>query len=351
MTPSGWLSSAIITTGSRPSRMSELKFLRPMVPCIIGFIGFGSLLAAGPVAAQSFTLVPPAPAQRSFSSTEALGSYRLPTGPWQAGSLPFQRVEGEVTRMVWRTETAGQSTLQLLRPLREQLQGQGFTVIFECETLGCGGFDFRFATDVLAEPDMHVDLGDFRFLSATRLDPAGPVVVGVLVSRSAANGFIQVTTVGPESAIADTPLSGAEVTGQPPAVPSTPAAPDVFAGLARQEGSVALDDLAFESGSSRLGAGDFPSLRTLAAYLAENSDKIAVLVGHTDASGSLAVNIALSKARASSVRDRLIEMHGVPEGRVLAEGVGYLSPRASNDTPEGRAQNRRVEVMLLTSTQ
>jgi OOP family OmpA-OmpF porin len=331
--------------------MQNPKAPRLMFPLVVGLIGLGPLLTGGPVSAQSFQLDPPAPAQRSFSSTEALGSYRLPTGPWHAGDLPVQRVEGEVTRTVWRTETSGLTTLQLLRPLREQLQGQGFTVIFECETLGCGGFDFRFATDVLAEPDMHVDLGDFRFLSATRLDPAGPVVVGVLVSRSAANGFIQVTTVGPESASADTPLSAADVTDKPLAVLPTPAGPDEFARLVRQEGSVALDDLAFESGSARLGAGDFPSLKTLAAYLAENPDKSAVLVGHTDASGSLAVNIALSKARASSVRDRLIEVHGVPQARVLAEGVGYLSPRASNDTPEGRAQNRRVEVMFLTSTQ
>jgi outer membrane protein OmpA-like peptidoglycan-associated protein len=74
------------------------------------------------------------------------------------------------------------------------------------------------------------------------------------------------------------------------------------------------------------------------------------IVGHTDASGGLEANIALSRKRAQAVRNVLIEAFGVPAAQIQAEGVGYLSPRASNLTEAGRTQNRRVEVML-TSTQ
>jgi OOP family OmpA-OmpF porin len=74
-----------------------------------------------------------------------------------------------------------------------------------------------------------------------------------------------------------------------------------------------------------------------------------ILVGHTDASGGLDGNIALSRKRAESVRQRMTDRYGIPAAQVDAQGVGYLSPRASNLSDTGRDQNRRVEVMM-TST-
>lgn len=71
------------------------------------------------------------------------------------------------------------------------------------------------------------------------------------------------------------------------------------------------------------------------------------IVGHTDTVGGLEANIAVSRARASAVRDRLIERYDVAPNRIEAGGMGYLSPVASNLTPEGREMNRRVEVILL----
>jgi OOP family OmpA-OmpF porin len=73
------------------------------------------------------------------------------------------------------------------------------------------------------------------------------------------------------------------------------------------------------------------------------------LVGHTDALGSLAGNTDLSRARAVSVRERLIAEYAVPAAQLTAEGVGYLAPRATNQTEDGRARNRRVEA-IVTST-
>ena len=88
----------------------------------------------------------------------------------------------------------------------------------------------------------------------------------------------------------------------------------------------------------------------LGAYLLANPDKTVALVGHTDAEGSLAGNIALSQRRAASVLERLVSVYGVPRSQMEAEGVGYLAPRLSNLTEEGRRKNRRVEV-IMTSTQ
>ena len=111
-----------------------------------------------------------------------------------------------------------------------------------------------------------------------------------------------------------------------------------------------LDDLSFATGSSDLSEGQYASLARLAAYLLANPDKTVALVGHTDSEGSIAGNIALSKRRAASVLERLVSVYDVPRRQMEAEGVGYLSPRASNLTAEGRVKNRRVEV-ILTSTQ
>ncbi len=75
----------------------------------------------------------------------------------------------------------------------------------------------------------------------------------------------------------------------------------------------------------------------------------AALVGHTDASGSLAANIALSERRAEAVAEVLVSTHGADSNRVAAKGVGFLAPRATNQTEDGRQKNRRVEV-IVTST-
>ncbi len=70
-----------------------------------------------------------------------------------------------------------------------------------------------------------------------------------------------------------------------------------------------------------------------------------VIVGHSDNQGGLDANLALSKHRAEAVRDALVE-RGVDAARLEAHGVAYLAPITTNATEEGRAVNRRVELVL-----
>ena len=129
-----------------------------------------------------------------------LTSYRLPTGPFSPEGVPAQLTEGNLDQTAWRLDAAGQSTLQIMVPLRDQIKAAGWNTLFECETAACGGFDFRYGIDVLPEPEMHVDLGDFRFLAATRAGKRGAEFLSLLVSRSADQGFVQMTLVGAEAA-------------------------------------------------------------------------------------------------------------------------------------------------------
>jgi OOP family OmpA-OmpF porin len=310
------------------------------------------LLAAAlvlfPAVAPAFELRLPEGARISASRSETLSSTLLPTGPWSNGVLPARRVEGALDQTAWVFRAAGLTTLEILAPLRQQLSDAGFAILWECDTANCGGFDFRYAIDVLAEPDMHVDLGDFRFLSAERPAGNGTESVSLMVSRSAADAFVQVLRVGPPGPDGDPPVP-APAAGAGPApewAPGTLAGASDTGRALTEQGFVVLDGLAFASGSARLQEGPFAALTELAAYLAQNPEARITLVGHTDASGDLAGNVALSRARADAVRDRLIAAHGIDAARLGAEGVGYLAPRASNLTPEGRALNRRVEAML-----
>lgn len=288
------------------------------------------------------------------TETEAPGSYLVPLGPWVEGGIPGETVEGSVTRTAWSLPLDGKTTLELLKPLRSQLEAQGYRLVFDCADDACGGFDFRYATPVVPEPAMHVDLGDYRFVSARRDGPGGTEWLTLLVSRSQAEGHVQVITVAP-SGLVPPPAEAAAVAAPTPDLAPDPApdpAPmgntDADGPGARIEaaGSVVLDGLAFESGKAALTDADAPALADLAAWLTAHPGRSVTLVGHTDASGSLAANVTLSRQRAAAVRQVLIDRFGVPPAQVSAEGVGPLAPRASNDTEEGRSQNRRVEAVL-----
>ena len=78
----------------------------------------------------------------------------------------------------------------------------------------------------------------------------------------------------------------------------------------------------------------------------ENPAEQLALVGHTDAIGTEQYNEGLSQRRAQSVAEYL-QQAGVPSGRLVTSGAGENQPIATNETPEGRAQNRRVEISAV----
>lgn len=102
----------------------------------------------------------------------------------------------------------------------------------------------------------------------------------------------------------------------------------------------------FESGKSRVMPGARERLNRVAETLQEVDPKARVLVeGYTDSRGSDAYNMKLSQQRAESVRTHLVSQ-GLDSQRVQAEGLGEGQPIADNGSPEGRAHNRRVEIVI-----
>ncbi len=297
-----------------------------------------------PLPAVAVTLDMPSNANMTTQDVTAVGSYAMPTAAWTSDGLPVLTGTGEVRQQAWKVDSAGLTTLQLIGPLQKQLDAAGFETLFSCTDEACGGFDFRFAMEVLPAPDMHVDLGDYRYLATQRGEGDAAELVSLLASRSSVAGYVQVTRVG---AAENAPVAEA----QAPAVRAVAAT--ITGDLAQEletTGRFILSDLTFETGSAQLGDATFATLQDLAAYLISNPDRTVALVGHTDSVGSLDGNVALSKRRAGSVLERLVSSFNVPRQQLEAEGVGYLTPIATNLTVDGRDQNRRVEV-IITSTQ
>ncbi|MCE8000955.1 MAG: OmpA family protein [Rhodobiaceae bacterium] len=290
---------------------------------------------AGQAAALDLAL--PAGSRLISDRDSAFDSYDLPVAPWDLGAVETVTLEGRVERQSWRVDSSAITTLQLLDPLRDQLAAAAFETVFECADAVCGGFDFRFAIEVIPAPDMYVDIRDFRFVAARRGDEA----LTLLVSRSRSAAYVQIIQVGPEEqTVLDVNPTGT--------VPRTQAGDieDLSARLL-EYGYVALSDLDFATGHADLNQESYDSLDELAAFLTANPGAVITLVGHTDAVGALEANIALSKRRAEAARDLLVAKHGLSGARIGAEGMGYLSPRASNLTQTGRERNRRVEAILL----
>jgi outer membrane protein OmpA-like peptidoglycan-associated protein len=103
--------------------------------------------------------------------------------------------------------------------------------------------------------------------------------------------------------------------------------------------------LLFQTGKSELSQTARARLDTVAVALKAAPDKRIIIEGYTDDTGTDAVNLPLSEARAQEVRMYLIS-RGVPEANIVARGFGPTRPIASNKTVEGRATNRRVEIVV-----
>jgi outer membrane protein OmpA-like peptidoglycan-associated protein len=109
------------------------------------------------------------------------------------------------------------------------------------------------------------------------------------------------------------------------------------------EGKWVSHGILFDVNSDRIKGESYGSLKEIAGVLTENADVRVVIVGHTDSDGNDASNLDLSRRRASSVKTALATLFGIAEGRMETDGKGETEPVDKNDTPVGKANNRRVE--------
>jgi len=108
-----------------------------------------------------------------------------------------------------------------------------------------------------------------------------------------------------------------------------------------------LDNVFFDSGKTTLSKESYKELDELAEYMSKKASMVIEIAGHTDNVGDQESNQQLSEDRAKVVREYLLKKGITPE-RITAKGYGDAQPISSNATPEGRQENRRTEVRIIT---
>lgn len=111
------------------------------------------------------------------------------------------------------------------------------------------------------------------------------------------------------------------------------------------KGSASVYGIYFDFNKADIKPESEPAIKEIAKLLHENKTLKLYVVGHTDNVGSLDYNLKLSKARADAVVKELVTKYKISPERLKAYGVGSLAPVATNRTEEGRAKNRRVELV------
>jgi len=281
---------------------------------------------------------------------------RLPTSPAidrAAAGKPFKdlaTVEGRRTRAVYLAPE-GKTPAEVYRNHEQALVAAGLKKKFACESR-CDDAFFALRALAVEEglawapgaipapgggsfnvPDA-IAFEEGRLLVGTLPRPGGEAWVMVYVSK-AVNGSTRYA-----QAFVETVEPRAMATGQVKVL----AAADIQAGL-RADGKVAFYGLYFDSGKAELEPESRPQLDEMARLLKSQPSLQAFVVGHTDGQGALESNLQLSQARAQAVVDALQRL-GIAASRLAAKGVASLAPVATNASDEGRARNRRVELVV-----
>ncbi len=110
-------------------------------------------------------------------------------------------------------------------------------------------------------------------------------------------------------------------------------------------GRVTLQGIYFDFNKWDLKTESKPALNEIAAYMRKHPERRLHVVGHTDAVGTFEFNLKLSRTRAAAVVEALAREYGISISRLTPNGVGPLAPIATNVTDDGRAKNRRVELV------
>jgi len=250
--------------------------------------------------------------------------YVLPLG--KAKGKEFERSEkvaGKFTKINYVSDD-GHTVVEIFENYAQALAAAGFEVLWRCVNPSeCG--------DPLGKYFGAAWYGDSRYLAAKGGDPAAPIYVALFVHK---RGSSQERAVL-QRVIETRPMKGQQVTANAAAISQ---------GLATQ-GKFALYGLYFDTGKAELDPKSEPTLGEIAEVLKGNPKLELYVVGHTDSVGQVASNVDLSERRAAATVKALVERHGIAARRLTAKGVGPFAPVGSNRSEEGRAKNRRVELV------
>lgn len=277
---------------------------------------------------------------------QAFTDYRLATAPIKKPGGKDKNpeavlaLEGKFTQISYKMPE-GRAALEVFRNYEQAIKKAGFETLFTCEREACGGRNFSLA--IAGEP-LYMLFGDQqadqRYIAARLKRAEGDVYASLYVIMHRSGG-------GP---LKDRTLALIEISEVKPmeermvVVDSSAMQRDIIA-----QGRVAVHGILFDFDKDTMRSDSKPQIEEIAKLLNEQPNMKVLIVGHTDSKGALDYNRDLSYRRARSIVETLSRDHGVVASRLTPLGVGMAAPMATNRTEEGRALNRRVELVDATN--
>jgi OOP family OmpA-OmpF porin len=304
---------------------------------------------------QPHPLVPLAPdAEIVESEFVDFTDLTFPAGPYEDGEpTDVLEKQGAHLQQEYRIDGTEVATVRLYQSYLDYFEGQGFELVFH-------GMD-----DELTDESPRSMLRDLLDAPAARRSggyglivarsPSADHVVALSFYDRRRDRRIQVDVLEIDE------MDTFDLTAQEPApeedmaeaeaeaeadefLPSTQDAAALESGLV-EEGRVVVEAILFAFDDDEILPESADALETVAGLMEENSGLDLLVVGHTDGVGSFDYNLRLSLDRAQSVVAWLSDEHGISDGRLRPAGAGPMSPITTNRTEDGRAQNRRVELV------
>lgn len=264
----------------------------------------------------------------------------IPTGPASTdGFESMETIEGEYFQYTYRFEDEDVSTMRVKASYLQALESNGFEIIFN----GSGSeLGYRGGVGLLIQGDFNrpnrrcCNAGrnsDIRYLAAKSAD--GNMLVSMATFRAQLGmGTVALVDIVQADQM-DTTMDHRPLTSS-----------EMGTGL-EEHGRVAIQNILFEINSADILPESADALATIAELMIERTDLNLLVVGHTDNTGNFDYNLRLSLDRATSVSDYLHDEFGISKDRLQSAGAGMMAPITTNRTEEGRALNRRVELVEM----
>lgn len=252
-----------------------------------------------------------------------------------------QNIEGKVTRITYFAKP-GSSTHEIFRSYERELKTKGFKILFSCMKGDCGP-----RWDKIT-----------YFLNELDLNPNGDIGGGLLSGKTDKQRFLVGKLERAEGDIylviyftggwwknaayqMDIIESRSMATGQ------VKVNPKADLDEIDKKGHIAIYGINFDSGKSEIKGGSSKAIMKIATILKLDPSLNIYVVGHTDDVGAFQRNMDLSKSRAKAIVNVLVRQHNINPSRLEPHGAGPLVPIATNGTSEGRALNRRVDLVKI----
>ncbi len=283
----------------------------------------------------------------------------LPAGPSDVKTKAFTKSvsqKGTVQRTLY-VAPEERSSLDVFSNYTDAIKAEGFSVVFECEGKACGANfkDLKYkwndaASVVISETaddrrkavsrGMFSKIVDPRYALLKQGDAGQETYIAVFAGQNmgGSSGDISKALRGRVGVLIEIVEPG---TREDKIITLT--ADQLGSGL-NADGRVVIYGLYFDFDQATIKPDSAPQLEEMVAYLTAEPKAKVYVVGHTDNKGALDYNIKLSTARAEAVSSALVKA-GIKADRLSAKGLGPLAPLATNQTEDGQAKNRRVELV------